>query len=212
MRKPESEKEEKARDLLKKAAELIEEQPEPAAPQDRAMETKQKSGLSEKRKRALINYMAILFAVAFLLVALSLAIQYRDSQATISQLGANARTAMEKAETLQDENQHLTQELESAQNALTQKTQEMADVQNAMSDLENANEELRGSNAELSKEKMDALNTAAAYQYLARAQAAQAAEDFSTLRVAMDKLATLSKYLSAEDQVLYQNLLAQMNS
>lgn len=115
MKKPGTEKEDKGRELLKKAAELIEEQPEPAVPQEKAPESKPRSGLSEKRKRALINYMAILFAVAFLLVALSLAIQYRDSQATISQLGANARSAMDKAETLQDENQKLSQDLSDAQ-------------------------------------------------------------------------------------------------
>ena len=134
MKKPVPEKEEKARGLLKKAAELIEEQPEPPDPQDKPPESKPRSGLSEKRKRALINYMAILFAVAFLLVALSLGIQYRDSQATISQLGANAR-----------------------------------------------------------------------------AQAALAAGDEPLLRSALDQLKTLSKYLSSEDQVLYQSLLVNAN-
>lgn len=208
MRKPEPEKEEKARDFLKKAAELIEEQPEPAAPQDKTPEAKPRSGLSEKRKRALINYMAILFAVAFLLVALSLAIQYRDSQNTISQLGANARTAMEKAENLQDENQHLTQKLADAQAALDEKTRELEDVQSAMADLENANESLRGANTELTREKTDALNTAAAYQCLARAQAALASGDDAAFRSAIDQLRTLSRYLSAEDQALYQSLTA----
>lgn len=211
MKKPVPEKEEKARDLLKKAAELIEEQPEPQAPQDKPPESKPRSGLSEKRKRALINYMAILFAVAFLLVALSLGIQYRDSQATISQLGANARTAVEKAETLQDENQELSQDLSRTQQALDQVSQELTDVQNAMADLENANNALQGSNAELTQEKLDALNTAAAYQYLARAQAALAAGDDALLRSTLDQLKTLSKYLSSEDQSLYQSLLANVN-
>lgn len=211
MKKPEPEKEEKAREFLKKAAELIEEQPEPAASQDKAPEAKPRSGLSEKRKRALINYMAILFAVAFLLVALSLAIQYRDSQNTISQLGANAKTAMEKAETLQDENQQLSQDLADAKTALDQKTQELEDVQNAMADLETANEALQGSNTELTHEKLDALNTAAAYQHLARALAAQASGDDAALRGALDQLKTLSKYLSAQDLNLYQTLAAQLS-
>lgn len=211
MKKPGTEKEDKGRELLKKAAELIEEQPEPAVPQEKAPESKPRSGLSEKRKRALINYMAILFAVAFLLVALSLAIQYRDSQATISQLGANARSAMDKAETLQDENQKLSQDLSDAQNALAESTQELSDVQNAMADLENANESLKGANSELIQEKTDALNTAAAYQYLARAQAALTSGDESALRSAVDQLKTLSKYLSAEDQPLYQSLLSKLN-
>ena len=208
MKKPEPEKEEKAREFLKKAAELIEEQPEPAAPQDKAPEAKPRSGLSEKRKRALINYMAILFAVAFLLVALSLAIQYRDSQNTISQLGANARTAMEKAENLQDENQRLSEELSNAKASLDQKAQELEDVQNAMADLETANEALKGANTELNQEKLDAMNTAAAYQHLARALAAQESGDDAALHSAMDQLKTLSKYLSAQDQALYQTLAA----
>lgn len=211
MKKPGTEKEDKGRELLKKAAELIEEQPEPAAPPDKAPESRPRSGLSEKRKQALINYMAILFAVAFLLVALSLAIQYRDSQNTISQLGANARTAVEKAETLQDKNQKLTQDLTDAQNALAAANQQLSDVQNAMADLENANESLKGSNSELTQEKMDALNTAAVYQYLARAQAALASGDGAALRSTLDQLKTLSKYLSAEDQTLYQSLFSQSN-
>ena len=210
MSQPEFGREEKAKELLKKAAELIEEQPEPSSPENKAPEPKPKSVLSEKRKRALINYMAILFAVAFLLVALSLAIQYRDSQATISQLGANARTAVEKAETLQDENQKLSQDLSTAQTALEQAQQELRDAQSAMADLENANGTLQGANTELLQEKNDAMNTAAAYQHLARAQAALNSGDDAVFRSSMDHLKSLYKYLTTEDQVLYQNLLSRL--
>ena len=41
------------------------------------------SPLSDKKKNALVRYMAILFGVAFLLVLLSFLIQLRDSRETI---------------------------------------------------------------------------------------------------------------------------------
>ena len=59
------------------------EQPQPPAP------------LSDARKAALLRYMAILFAVAFLLVLLSLILQTHSSKSTISELSAASTSALE---------------------------------------------------------------------------------------------------------------------
>ena len=82
------------------------------APQD-----KQPAPLSEARKTALLRYMAVLFAVAFLLVLLSLILQAYSSKATISELTQTSSSALSNVEQLQaqnrdlqDEKQTLTQE------------------------------------------------------------------------------------------------------
>ena len=70
----------------------------------------EKTGLDEKRKSALLRYVAILFAVAFVLVLVSMLGQVRDSKSAISELSKSSTSAIQKAEQLQDENQELRQE------------------------------------------------------------------------------------------------------
>ncbi len=74
-------------------------------------ENKQEGKLDERRKTALLRYIAILFAVAFLLVLVSLLGQMRDSQNTISQLNQSSTSALQRAEQLQDRNRQLEEEL-----------------------------------------------------------------------------------------------------
>lgn len=125
--------------LWKKAAKILEEQP---APQDEQADSKKeapkkpRSGLSETRKRALISYMAILFAVAFLLVAFSLILQHKDSQNTISQLDASADSAIAKANQLQEENRLLQQDLADANDQLETAQADLDAAQEALWALE----------------------------------------------------------------------------
>ena len=63
--------------------------------------------LSNKKKNALVRYMAILFGVAFLLVLLSFLIQLRDSRETISDLSQANSSALQNAGKLQEDNQRL---------------------------------------------------------------------------------------------------------
>lgn len=71
--------------------------------------------LSEKKKNALVRYMAILFGVAFLLVLLSFLIQLRDSRETISDLSQANSSALQNAGKLQEDNQKLIQDNEALQ-------------------------------------------------------------------------------------------------
>ena len=66
--------------------------------------------LSDARKAALLRYMAILFAVAFLLVLLSLILQTHSSKSTISELRAASTSALDNAVKLQEENRALQEE------------------------------------------------------------------------------------------------------
>lgn len=70
------------------------------------------SPLSDKKKNALVRYMAILFGVAFLLVLLSFLIQLRDSRETISDLSQANSSALQNAGRLQEDNQKLVQDKE----------------------------------------------------------------------------------------------------
>ena len=70
----------------------------------------EKTGLDEKKKTALLRYIAILFAVAFVFVLLSMFAQMRDSKSTISELNQSSTSALQKAEQLQENNQELEKE------------------------------------------------------------------------------------------------------
>ncbi len=63
--------------------------------------------LSEKRKRAMLEYMAILFVMAFLLVVLSLIVQNRNLRQASSANIHNNMTLEGRIENLQDENREL---------------------------------------------------------------------------------------------------------
>ena len=75
-------------------------QPEQAAPETG-------KPLSEKRKSALLRYMAVLFCAAFILVLISLILQTHSSKAKISELNAASTSALSNAEALQNENRAL---------------------------------------------------------------------------------------------------------
>ena len=70
------------------------------------------AAMSNQKRTALLRYMMVLFAVAFLLVLLSYLIQVFNSQSTISQLNATSASALQNAERLQDTNRELTEENE----------------------------------------------------------------------------------------------------
>jgi hypothetical protein len=65
--------------------------------------------LSEKRKRAMVQYLAVMFLVAFLLVLLSLFIQNR----TLKQSNTDSLTLQGRYESLQTENMELRRQLAS---------------------------------------------------------------------------------------------------
>lgn len=200
----------KAKELLKKAAESLEEHPEQEAPAAPQPEEKPKSILSDKRKRALINYMAILFAVAFLLVALSLAIQRRDSQAQITSLGATANSALEKADQLQETNRLLQSQLDEATATLNSLESELALAQSQLRTNAEAQQSLADSNQELQQAKETAEQQATAYKLLAQAYSARDNEDLKGLQDALAALEPESQYLDKADLAAYQSLVSQL--
>ena len=93
------------------------------------MNENEKSALDERKKSALLRYVAIMFAVAFVLVLFSLLGQMRNSMSTISQLNQSSNSALQKAEQLQEHNHEL--ELENQELSL-----ELEDLKKAHAELE----------------------------------------------------------------------------
>lgn len=73
-------------------------------------EEKKNAPVSSEKRTALLRYLAILFAVAFLLVLLSYLIQAFHSQSTIDKLNITSASALQNAVSLQETNRELTQE------------------------------------------------------------------------------------------------------
>ena len=105
------------------------------------------SAMSEQKRTALLRYMMVLFAVAFLLVLLSYLIQVFNSQNTISQLNATSASALQNAERLQDTNRELTEEnkrlndeLDDSRAAVMELTEENQRLQSEIDALNEKNE------------------------------------------------------------------------
>ena len=63
-----------------------------------------------ERKASLVRYLAVLFAIAFMLILLTYFIQVRDSHDTISELSQTNASALQNAEKLQNENRAMREE------------------------------------------------------------------------------------------------------
>ena len=106
--------------------EQITQEPEQKAPD-------QSEKLPKAKRSALVRYMAILFAFAFVLVLLSLVMQYYRSSETISELNASQANALARAEQLQEENRSLEITIEQmeqdGEKALQEHEDELAGMQ-----------------------------------------------------------------------------------
>ena len=153
----------------------------------------EKSGLDEKRKNALLRYVAIMFAVAFLLVLLSLIGQMRDSKNTISQLSQSSSSAVQKAEQLQDTNRLLEEN-----NILLKK-----DVDDLEAELESLKAQLSAMQDDLQEEQETAMKDAekeagqvkAAYELLLTLQTDRSEENLKKTKEAKAYLGPIGQKL-----------------
>ena len=151
-------------------------QPEQAAPETG-------KPLSEKRKSALLRYMAVLFCAAFILVLISLILQTHSSKAKISELNAASTSA------LQDEKIALEKENEELQAKLDELTQKLDEASQAEENTQAAeNEMIKSLRTELDRTKE-------AYEALLEAKACETREGNVTFSRAMQTLERLKDYL-----------------
>ena len=189
---------------------------------EEAVQNPAEQPLSPQRKTAMLRYMAVLFAVAFLLVAVSLAIQMRNSRSEISQLNQTSSSALQNAEKLQNQNRELQNdrvellaEKAELQKALTQARSDYAGLdallQTVKSDLAASEKAAADQQAQLEQQKQELAQeterTKEAYDALVFVLSCQQPEGNVTYLRAMETLKTLKKYLSDDALAAYEALL-----
>ena len=153
--------------------------------------------MSEKRKQALVTYLAALFGIAFVVVSISLIVQ-------INKNGSANTTSGQRVEALQTQVQDLQ-----AQNAeLSAKADELQDT---ILEIQEGTEYLEGIAYEATYHITDLENQVLAYRWLVAAQTAIFNEDSVSLYEAADNLAKLYTYLNPNDQQSYEMVLEYMN-
>ena len=163
----------------------------------------QRPPISDKKRNALLRYMAGLFGVAFLLVLLSFLIQMRDSRETISDLHQSNTSALQNAVRLQEENQVLA-------TANEELTAQVEAYQSDLDDAREAQDRLSEEKAALEQQLAEAQQTdtdrQSAYDLLLQAQQTAAAGDLETLAAQLSELAPLETLLSEEAYAQYEIL------
>lgn len=166
---------------------------QPAPPED-----KRQQPLSDAKKNALLRYMTVLFAVAFLLVLASLILQKNSSQEQIGALNESNASAITRAEQLQTQNRDLQDEVASLKQ-----------------ELEDAQAQITGQSDELDalRDEYDALEREAdavqdAYSALITALQCKTHEGNVTYSKAMGAVERNKQYLSDDAKAAYAALLA----
>lgn len=177
-------------------APIVEQTPDtaqqPAPPED-----KRQQPLSDAKKNALLRYMTVLFAVAFLLVLASLILQKNSSQEQIGALNESNASAITRAEQLQTQNRDLQDEVASLK-------QELGDVQSQLDDQTDALDALRDEYDALEREA-DAVQDA--YSALITALQCKTHEGNVTYSKAMGAVERNKQYLSDDAKAAYEALL-----
>lgn len=165
--------------------------------------------LSDARKAALLRYMAILFAVAFLLVLLSLILQTHSSKSTISELSAASTSALDNAVKLQEENRAL-QEEQQLQDQLDE-LQKKLDEETALNEqlLAASQDEEKDAKQELRDKEQELEHTRMAYEALLTAMNCDTREGNVTFSRAMETVARYVDCLSEEALAEYEKLQEQ---
>ena len=172
--------------------------------------------LSDARKAALLRYMAILFAVAFVLVLLSLILQTHSSKSTISELSAASTSALDNAVKLQEENRALQEENRALQEE-QQLQDELDELQKKLDEETALNEQLlaasqdeeKDAKQELRDKEQELEHTRMAYEALLTAMNCDTREGNVTFSRAMETVARYADCLSEEALAEYEKLQEQ---
>ena len=169
--------------------------PELKQPQE-AAETTTEQPLTTKKKRAMLEYMAIMFAAAFLLVAVSLLIKVIDMKGEMEAANTGAR-----------ENIALLQKDLDAARAESAELQTKLDEANAASsEAEKARETLEKTLESAQKENDTLSRRAQANELLVSAQAALEQGDYAALRSHLEALGAYADALKDDGTALYEIL------
>ena len=160
----------------------------------------EKSGLDDKKRNALLRYVAILFAVAFLLVLFSMLMEQRNSNAAMDQLNQSSASALQKAELLQDTNRQLEKDKSYLEGRLEEQEKDLEDLQAQLEESKSEQERLEEQlETQLEAAGQEEISIHRAYELLLQAQAGSGS--------ALKELEQYKAYLGEYALKLYENLI-----
>ena len=173
--------------------------------------------LSRKRRMALVSYLAILFAVAFLLVAISMVIENRQLQESEGNLNSRIRQIQADNEVLQEKNKKMTEENTAVKQQLNEAQQENAAAAASIETLTGEKQTLTEQKQALEEEKhtlteeRDKLKNRAdesrqVHELLWQAMAADEEGNLSRVAELLAQIEPLEDLLSETEREIYEEL------
>lgn len=182
--------------------------PELKQPQEAAKTTEQP--LTTKKKRAMLEYMAIMFAAAFLLVAISLLIKVIDMKGEMEAANTGARENIallqKDLDAARAESAELQTKLDEANAASSEAADKLSDAETRLSEAEKARETLEKTLESAQKENDTLSRRAQANELLVSAQAALEQGDYAALRSHLEALGAYADALKDDGAALYETL------
>lgn len=183
--------------------------PELKQPQE-AAETTTEQTLTTKKKRAMLEYMAIMFAAAFLLVAISLLIKVIDMKGEMEAANTGARENIallqKDLDAARAESAELQTKLDEANAASSEAADKLSDAETRLSEAEKARETLEKTLESAQKENDTLSRRAQANELLVSAQAALEQGDYAALRSHLEALGAYADALKDDGAALYETL------
>ena len=183
--------------------------PELKQPQEAAEKTTEQP-LTTKKKRAMLEYMAIMFAAAFLLVAISLLIKVIDMKGEMEAANTGARENIallqKDLDAARAESAELQTNLDEANTASSEAADKLSDAETRLSEAEKARETLEKTLESAQKENDTLSRRAQANELLVSAQAALEQGDYAALRSHLEALGAYADALKDDGAALYETL------
>ena len=178
-------------------------------PQEAAEKTTEQP-LTTKKKRAMLEYMAIMFAAAFLLVAISLLIKVIDMKGEMEAANTGARENIallqKDLDAARAESAELQTKLDEANAASSEAADKLSDAETRLSEAEKARETLEKTLESAQKENDTLSRRAQANELLVSAQAALEQGDYAALRSHLEALGAYADALKDDGAALYETL------
>lgn len=183
--------------------------PELKQPQEAAEKTTEQP-LTTKKKRAMLEYMAIMFAAAFLLVAISLLIKVIDIKGEMEAANTGARENIallqKDLDAARAESAELQTQLNEANTASSEAADKLSEAETRLSEAEKARETLEKTLESAQKENDTLSRRAQANELLVSAQAALEQGDYAALRSHLEALEAYADALKDDGAALYEIL------
>lgn len=183
--------------------------PELKQPQEAAEKTTEQP-LTTKKKRAMLEYMAIMFAAAFLLVAVSLLIKVIDMKGEMEAANTGARENIallqKDLDAARAESAELQTKLDEANAASSEAADKLSEAETRLSEAEKARETLEKTLESAQKENDTLSRRAQANKLLVSAQAALEQGDYAALRSHLEALGAYADALKDDGAALYEIL------